>query len=60
MSEWNKYMMWNLPREQRARIIRQDARHETAFVRECTEDALATDPLDAPKDFDKEDNDFQF
>jgi len=53
-------MMWNLPREQRARIIRQDARHETAFVRKCTEDALATDPLDAPKDFDKEDNDFQF
>jgi hypothetical protein len=57
---WNRFMMINLTREQRARIIRQDARHETEFVKQCTEDALASDALDRPKDFDKEDLDFSF
>jgi len=53
-------MLYNLPREQRARIIRQDARHESAFVRQCTEDALATDGLDKPQDFDDTDDSFEF
>ena len=57
---FNRFMMIALTREQRARIIRQDARHETEFVKQCTEDALASDALDRPKDFDKEDDDFQF
>jgi hypothetical protein len=57
---WQKYWLWSLPREQRAEIIRQDARHESAFVRQCTEDALATDSLDKPKDFDDTDDSFNF
>jgi len=60
MSEWNKYMLRALTREQRARIIRQDARNETEVVRQCAEDAVASDAVDTPKHFDKEDLDFQF
>lgn len=37
-----------------------DARNESAFVRKCTEDALATDELDKPQDFDKIDDEYQF
>jgi len=57
---WNKYMLRSLPRHKRAWIITQDAKNELAFVRECTKNALETDALDKPKEFDDEDSEFQF
>jgi hypothetical protein len=41
-------------------MISNDAKNEVAFVRECTKLALETDKLDKPKDFDKQDQDFEF
>ena len=57
---WSKYMLRALPRQQRAWIILEDSQKEVAFVRECTKIALSTDPLDKPKDFDSEDDSFEF
>ena len=42
------------------RFITQDSKKEIAFVQECTKLALDSDDLEQPKEFDSEDNDFQF
>ena len=60
MGEWPKYQLWNMPRHTRAWLITKDAQNESEFVRNCTKLALETDKQDKPKDFDKEDDDFQF
>ena len=60
MGEWNKYMLRALPRQQRAWIILEDCKGELDFVRECTKIALESDALDKPKDFDSEDDSFEF
>lgn len=60
MGEWNKYMLRALPRDTRHRIILADSQNELAFVQDCTKLALETEPLDAPKDFDKQDSEFEF
>jgi hypothetical protein len=57
---WNRYWLRSLPRHERARIIMADSRNELAFVQECTKNALEADELDKPKEFDKEDEDFDF
>lgn len=53
-------MLRALPRHKRAWIIMQDVKNEVAFVQDCTKLALETEPLDAPKDFDKQDSEFEF
>ena len=60
MGEWNKYALRNMPRSTRHWIITKDAEKEVAFVRECTKIALSADPLDKPKEFDSEDEAFEF
>ena len=56
----NKYSFRAMPRSTRHWIITKDAKKEIDFVRECTKIALSTDPLDKPKDFDSEDDSFEF
>ncbi len=53
-------MLRALPRHKRAWLITQDSKKEIAFVQECTKLALDSDDLEQPKEFDSEDNDFQF
>ena len=53
-------MLRALPRHKRAWIIMQDVKNEVAFVQDCTKLALETEPLDAPKDFDNQDSEFEF
>ena len=60
MGEWPKYMLRALPRHKRAWIITQDSKKEVAFVRECTKLALESDNLEQTKEFDTEDEDFNF
>ena len=59
-TEWNRYMLRALPRHERARIILRDVRNELDFTKDCTNIALESDALDKPKDFDTEDDDFNF
>jgi hypothetical protein len=60
MGEFNKFMLWNMERSKRAWLITKDAKFENQFVKNCTKLALETDKLDTPKDFDKQDQDFEF
>jgi len=60
MSEWNRFMLRALPRHKRAWLITQDSKKEIAFVQECTKLALDSDDLEQTKEFDSEDDDFQF
>ena len=53
-------MLRALPRHKRAWLITQDAKNEVAFVRECTKLALDSDNLEQPKEFDTEDESFNF
>jgi len=49
-----------MSRDKRAWLITKDAKFENQFVKNCTKLALETDKLDTPKDFDKQDQDFEF
>ena len=53
-------MFYALPRATRAQMVLQDARHESEFIKKVTSIALESDNLDKPKEFDKEDDDFNF
>ena len=53
-------MLWNMERSKRAWLITKDVKFENQFVKNCTKLALETDKLDTPKDFDKQDQDFEF
>lgn len=57
---WNSYALRKMPRSTRHWLITKDAKKEVAFVRECTKIALESDALDKPKDFDEEDDSFEF
>jgi hypothetical protein len=60
MGEFNKFALWGMSRDKRAWLITKDAKFENQFVKNCTKLALETDKLDTPKDFDKQDQDFEF
>jgi len=57
---WNRYMFYALPRATRAQMVLRDARRESEFIKKVTSIALESDNLDKPKEFDKEDDDFNF
>ena len=57
---WQKYWFRSLPRHERARIILADVRNALDFIKDCTNTALRSDALDKPKEFDSEDEDFNF
>jgi hypothetical protein len=57
---WNRYMFYALPRATRAQMVLRDVRGESAFIQKVTSLALENDRLDKPKEFDKEDSDFEF
>ena len=60
MGEWSKFALWGMSRDKRAWLITKDAKFENQFVKNCTKLALETDKLDTPKDFDQQDQDFEF
>jgi len=53
-------MFYALPRATRAQMVLRDVRGESAFIQKVTSLALESDRLDKPKEFDKEDSDFEF
>ena len=53
-------MFYALPKATRAQMVLRDARHESEFIKKVTSIALEGDRLDKPKEFDKEDDDFNF
>jgi len=56
----NKYSFFHLPRSTRHWIILKDVKGELDFTKEVTKIALESDALDKPKEFDSEDDSFEF